>query len=585
MLKLHILLASSLGATWDKFIDALKSIPSLIRDFIEYFGHVPLDQLTASLIVGAAFGAILTAVVYLVAQDRLILPRFAQRSLLIAGAGVILLVWNPGILAAVIGFLAALLWLGFTYEDQELLFWLYFIPRLLRRQSGTGTDKPLLPSYSPQTFLEAGFLGVATLLDLSLGIALPIGAGVLVLHDLVFGHALRDFIRANSAGRLFAPVGLQSMVVGGGLGAVVGALGSQFLMYATEHCTYGPDVSSFEYRLGMGLTAISASFLLIPLWTWILRRNHKLRPSTEITSGNFRGFFVPYTLLLPTLIILVFFLYYPAVQIVNMSLTAALFGGNRSKFVCLNNYEKLLDSNVYHSSFVVTFQITLAIILIGMGIALMIAVLANQKLRFAGVYRTWLIWPYAVSPVVTGAIFSLIFHPQIGPVNWILHELFGIRPQWFTNVSLAPWVVILAAIWNSLGFNILFYVAGLQNIPEDLLEAASIDGANRVQRFFRITFPLLSPFTFFLLVTNVTYSFFSIFGAVDTLTQGGPWRMKEGGLQGATNVLIYNLYQDAFEHQNKVGLAASQSLILFLLVAGLTILQFRYVERRVTYGG
>ena len=207
--------------------------------------------------------------------------------------------------------------------------------------------------------------------------------------------------------------------------------------------------------------------------------------------------------------------------------------------------------------------------------------LANQKVRGAGIYRTWLIWPYAVSPVVAGVIFQMMFHPQVGPINWLLDTFFGIRPQWFRDVHLAPWVVIVAAVWNSLGFNVLFYVAGLQNIPSDLLEAAAIDGANRVQRFLRITFPLLSPFTFFLLVTNVTYSFFGIFGAVDTLTQGGPWRQGSG----ATNVLIYNLYLDAFERQYKIGSAAAQSLILFLLVAGLTLLQFRYVERRVTYGG
>ena len=355
-------------------------------------------------------------------------------------------------------------------------------------------------------------------------------------------------------------------------------------MYATKHCTYGPDIEPFEYRLGLVITAISAAFLLFPLWTWRLRRGGRIKPSTEITSGNFRGFFVPYILLVPTLIILVFFLYYPAIQVVEMSLTKSLLGG-RSKFACLDNYVKLSTSAGYESSFIVTFQLTLAIIIIGMAVSLGIAVLANQKVRFAGVYRTWLIWPYAVSPVVTGVIFSLIFHPQVGLVNWLLNEFFGVRPQWFTDTTLAPWVVILAAIWNSLGFNILFYVAGLQNIPDDLLEAAAIDGANRFQRFWRITFPMLSPFTFFLLVTNVTYSFFGIFGAVDTLTQGGPWRLTSSGYDGATNVLIYNLYQDAFERQNLIGQAAAQSLILFLLVAGLTLLQFRYVERQVTYGG
>ncbi len=223
--------------------------------------------------------------------------------------------------------------------------------------------------------------------------------------------------------------------------------------------------------------------------------------------------------------------------------------------------------------------VTVAVVLLGMSAALSIAVLASQKVHGAVIYRTLLIWPYALSPVVMGVIFLTMFQTNSGLIN----HIFGLDADWLTDEQLAPLVIVFASVWNILGFNVLFYIAGLQNIPEDLLEAAEIDGANWITRFFRITFPLLSPFTFFLLITNVTYSFYGIYGAVDTLTQGGPPLGPGGQDGGATNVLIYKLYQDAFSPGSPAGAAAAQALILFLLVAGLTLVQFRYLERRVVY--
>lgn len=283
---------------------------------------------------------------------------------------------------------------------------------------------------------------------------------------------------------------------------------------------------------------------------------------------------LPYVFLVPKLIILLFFLYYPMVNVILLSFQRSRLGLN-ARFVCTDNYERLVTDSRYLSSFSVTMTLTLSIVILGMGLALIIAVLASQKIRGASVYRTLLIWPYALSPVVTGMIFLIMFNPQVGVVNYFLYETFGIRPNWFSDASLAPWVIILASVWNNLGFNILFYVAGLQSVPDDLLEAASIDGANMIQRFVRITFPLLSPYTFFLLITNVTYAFYGIFGSVDALTQGGP--------RGATRVLIYKLYEDAFTNRN-TGSASAQSLVLFLIVAIMTVIQFRFIERRVTYG-
>jgi sn-glycerol 3-phosphate transport system permease protein len=328
----------------------------------------------------------------------------------------------------------------------------------------------------------------------------------------------------------------------------------------------------------------SALFLLVPAWTLLFGKRASFKEMGA--AGYFRNPGLPFALLFPTLFLLVIFLYYPASQIITLSLKLKRAGLPQERFVCLQNYLTLNDDLAYHNSFNTTLFMTLMIVVISMALALAIATLASQKVKGAGVYRTFLIWPYAISPIVTGLVFyNMLREGGTGVINWGLDQTLGISPEWFTDPQLAPWVIIMASVWNSLGFNILFYIAGLQNVPEDLLEAAAIDGANRVQRFVRITFPLLSPFTFFLLITNVTYSFYGIYGAVDALTEGGP-TLGPGGIEGgATNVLIYKLYQDSiFTPGAPAGKAAAQALILFLMVAGITLMQFRFVERRVTYG-
>ncbi len=573
---LYPFLAADLGTTLEKLLDALKALPQIVFNIIKYFGEVPADRLLPSLLVGAVAGGLLTALVYLSARDYLELPSFSSRATMTGLAAFVFAYSDFSLAAALVIGVGTFLVFVYLYE-QNLPGLLSASSRavLLLQEGVAGQVWSVLRALLPA-------LALAYCATLHVGMLTGIGIGLLVmlLIAYLYGENLRRFFSWRTFSRLANGDALTSLLSGVLIGGAVGAVSSQILMYPTKHCSFADGVSPFQHHLGVVLTAISATFLLFPVWTWIMRQHGKLAPSKEITSGNFRGFFVPFLLLVPTLIILVFFLYYPAIQVVDMSLTRT-FLGRGSKFACLYNYEKLSQDPFYESSFITTFQVTLAIILFGMGTSLAIAVLANQKVRGAGIYRTWLIWPYAVSPVVAGVIFQMLFHPQVGPVNWLLDTFFDTRPQWFSDVHLAPWVVIFTAVWNSLGFNVLFYVAGLQNIPSDLLEAAAIDGANRLQRFLHITFPLLSPFTFFLLVTNVTYSFFGIFGAVRTLTQGGPWRQGSG----ATNVLIYKLYLDAFERQYKIGSAAAQSLILFLLVAGLTVLQFRYVERRVTYGG
>lgn len=405
--------------------------------------------------------------------------------------------------------------------------------------------------------------------DLSFNVLLPS-----LLIGLVFGLLTTWLVtRASSRARFKWQV-----LLGGG---AFGLLGTQVLMYPMQHCTYSSAIPFVQAALGIIITLVSSLIVLVPFWTIINTRQVK---RGTISSGKFRAGIIPYGFLFPTLMSLAIFLYYPASQIVTLSLKQQRFG--RERFVCLGNYVGLVENAIYQNSILTTFLLTAAIVILTMSFALATALLASQKVQGASIYRTLLIWPYAISPVVTGAVFLSLFRQgQSGLINYVGSELFGLKLQWLTNPDLAPWVIILASVWNACGFNILFYIAGLQNIPKDLLEAAQIDGANIPQRFIHITFPLLMPFTFFLLVANVTYSFYGIYGVIDTLTQGGPPLGIAGELGGATNVLIYKLYEDAFAAGAELGSAAAQSILLFVLVAIITLLQFNFVERRVTYSG
>ncbi len=293
-------------------------------------------------------------------------------------------------------------------------------------------------------------------------------------------------------------------------------------------------------------------------------------------TAKFKSKFLPFLFLSPTLFILVVFLYYPVIQTFVLSTYRVAFLGLRKKFVGMENFVDLAqDPNYWHTIWV-TVIIAAVVVVGGLGISLAIAMLANEKVRGASIYRVLLIWPFALSPAVAGVIFLFMFSPGYGTVNYLTSLVTGSELNWLGNPRLAITLIIMASIWRNLGYNVVFYLAGLQNLNTEVLEAASIDGANAWQRFWKVTFALLSPMTFFLLITNITYSFFDLFGMIDIVTKGGPL--------DATNVMIYNLYRDGFEYY-KTGLAAAQSVILFALVVGLTIIQFRTSGQKVYYGG
>ena len=292
--------------------------------------------------------------------------------------------------------------------------------------------------------------------------------------------------------------------------------------------------------------------------------------------AKFEGKWLPVALLSPTLLILVVFLYYPVIQTFILSTYRVAFLGLRKHFIGLGNFIELAQAPAYYHTIFVTAIITTAIVIIGMGISLAIALLANQPIKGAPIYHILLIWPYALSPAVAGVIFLFLFSPHFGTINYLMSSVTGKELNWLGDPTLAILLIIMASIWKNLGYNVVFYIAGLQNINTEILEAASIDGAGPWKKFWSVTFALISPMTFFLLITNITYSFFDIFGMVDIVTKGGPL--------DATNVMIYNLYRDGFEYY-KSGMAAAQSIILFLAVVALTLVQFRTSGRHVHYGG
>jgi sn-glycerol 3-phosphate transport system permease protein len=365
-----------------------------------------------------------------------------------------------------------------------------------------------------------------------------------------------------------------------GLGAISGALGSMLFMIPLDYCTFESERETLDVVFGVGLIGVGAAIVLGPV-AWVgmrLLRKQSLLLSAPHTQGSFRQWWLAIPLLAPTLTVLLLFLYYPSIETLRLSAHLSRLGARREVFVCVDNYTRLVENTDYLDVVIRTMFISGAIVVISMGLSLLIATMAYLPVRGASIYRTLLVWPYAISPAVAGLIFLLMFNPVGGIVNNILDNVFGTKPGWTNDPAVAPWTIILASVWKSMGYNILFYIAGLQNVPSDLIEAGAIDGANVLRRFRSIVWPLLSPITFFLIITNTTYAFFDTYATIDYLTPGG------GPLQ-STNTMMYQVAQlGVFGERADLGKAAGESIVLFLVVIGMTIVMFRAGGRQVTYG-
>ena len=282
---------------------------------------------------------------------------------------------------------------------------------------------------------------------------------------------------------------------------------------------------------------------------------------------------LPYLLLAPQVAITLVFFIWPASQAVFQSVLVEDPFGLKTQFVWFDNFIHLFNDPSYLNSFRVTVVFSFSVAVLALAVALFLAVQADRVIHGETAYKTLLIWPYAVAPAVAGVLFLFLFNPNVGLLVYALRA-FGIDWNHALNGPQAMSLVIIAAAWRQISYNFLFFLAGMQAIPKSLIEAAAIDGAGSVRRFWTIVFPLLTPTTFFLLVMNIVYAFFETFGIIHQVTEGGP--------AGATDILVYKVFHDGFLGLD-LGGSAAQSVILMAIVISLTVIQFRYIERRVHY--
>jgi sn-glycerol 3-phosphate transport system permease protein len=428
-----------------------------------------------------------------------------------------------------------------------------------------------------------------------------------------------------------------------GVGSAVAVVGAAVTPFAMNRCAFAEHATGVDHLLGYGLMFGGAWLALLGARTFWDRADGNTKKADfagEIKTGGFRiGTWVPWALLSPTLIILIVFLYFPAISTFTLSTKLARLAAPRTIDVCFGNFTELLILNpfklvayplvaialiygarfwksrtekgtlsrtgadvagiigmlsvfvalyfmfspgggeqvAYRPVYVNTIIISVGIVAFGMLGGLAVAYLVFRNLRGAGIYRTLLIWPYAISPAVAGVLFFVIFDPTAGIFTHVMRSWFGFDvPNYREHAILAQLSIILASGWKILGYNILFYLAGLQSVPLQQIEAALIDGATTWQRFTKIVLPALSPITFFLLVTNLTYAFFEVYATIDFMTRGAP--------AGKTSVAIYEIIRVGVDN-GQLGRGAAQSVLLFIAVIAVTVWQFRTSGERVSYGG
>ena len=288
---------------------------------------------------------------------------------------------------------------------------------------------------------------------------------------------------------------------------------------------------------------------------------------------RFKSAWLPWLLVAPQMAVVGVFFFWPAAQTLYQSVLQEDAFGTSSEFVGWANFERLWHDPSYLASAQTTAVFSILVAVFGISIALLLAVMANRVVRGAMVYRTLLIWAYAVAPVVAGVLWLMMFSSPWGVISYLLQAL-GYDWNHLLNGRDAMTLIVIAAVWKQISYNFLFFLAGLQSVPPSVIEAATIDGASPWHRFWTIVFPLLSPTTFFLLVINVVYAFFDTFAIVDAATHGGPGK--------DTAILVYRVYYDGFKALDMGG-SAAQSVILMLIVVVLTVIQFRFVEKKVQY--
>lgn len=308
----------------------------------------------------------------------------------------------------------------------------------------------------------------------------------------------------------------------------------------------------------------------------LARRLSRLIPRSSdagLKTAHFRMPWIAAGLLTPQLLILLFFFFIPSYRALSLAFVQVDPFGAREIFVGFDNFWRLLSSPIYRDSAMFTFWFILIQGVVTLGLAGLFAFATDFVIRGRGIYKSVILMPYAIAPVISGVLWAFLFNPAVGPLAQFLHSL---SIPWDPNrVPFdAQMLVIVASVWKHICYDYIFLVAALLAVPHSLLEAATLDGARPVRRFFTISLPLITPTIFFLIVMNFVYGLFETFGIIDAVTRGGP--------ANATNTLVYKVYQDGFVLLN-LGSSAAQSVILMIVAIVFTVLQFRALERKVNY--
>lgn len=296
----------------------------------------------------------------------------------------------------------------------------------------------------------------------------------------------------------------------------------------------------------------------------VRRRGRRLRKSRNyLTFVLFVG---------PNVALIMMFIYYPLIMNLRFSLLDWRLGSSTARFVGLQNYIEFFTSPNGLEVWRVTIIFTVATVAGAMLLGLLIAVVLNKRLPGRVVARTALFSPYVLSGVGVGMVWSFIFDPRLGVMRFFFEAIGRRSPEWFNDPRWALVMVIIVYIWKNLGYAAVIFIAGLQSIPSDLLEAANVDGASRTRQFFTIVMPLLSPTVFFLSITMILNSM-QAFDILRIMTPSG----------NGTNTIIFEIYLQSFGAYQRAGYAGAVSVVLFLTLFAITAFQLRYVQKKVHY--
>ncbi|HSE96553.1 MAG TPA: sugar ABC transporter permease [Methylomirabilota bacterium] len=293
------------------------------------------------------------------------------------------------------------------------------------------------------------------------------------------------------------------------------------------------------------------------------------RPTPAVRRRVRRAWLTPYLFLAPGLLLFVVFRVYPLLDGLRLSFTNARLGRTAVTWVGLANYGRLLDDTRFHVSLLNTAFYTVASTLPVLAVPLALAVVLNRGVALRTVLRGAFFFPFTLSVVTVGLTWLWLLDPVVGPFNYYLRALGMPARSWLADPTTAMWVIIATTVWWVTGYYLVIYLAGLQDIPRELYEAAALDGATAWRSFWAITLPLLRPVLLFVFVTHIIGSF-QIFGQVFVLTLGGPG--------DATRTVVQHLYETAFQNFFHFGSASAMAWVLFAVILVFSVLQFRLLR-------